>query len=99
MSQSMIDRLRDRSYGSKAKDPLCEEAADEIARLLVVLSCYAQSSAAAAKEIAQLRLSLEKLEDKCAEYRATVASFKARVTELEHRIQGQLSDDKVRVAE
>lgn len=29
----LVDRLRDRSYMSKAKDPLCEEAADEIERL------------------------------------------------------------------
>ena len=29
----IVNRLRDRSYMSKAKDPLCEEAADEIERL------------------------------------------------------------------
>jgi peptidoglycan hydrolase CwlO-like protein len=29
----LVNRLRDRSYASKAKDRLCEEAADEIERL------------------------------------------------------------------
>ena len=34
MSQpDIVTRLRDRSYSSKAKDPLCEEAANEIERL------------------------------------------------------------------
>jgi hypothetical protein len=29
----IVNRLLDRSYSGKAKDPLCEEAADEISRL------------------------------------------------------------------
>jgi hypothetical protein len=30
---SIVDRLRDRAYSTKAGDPLCEEAAREIDRL------------------------------------------------------------------
>jgi hypothetical protein len=29
----IVNELRDRSYATKAKDPLCERAADEIERL------------------------------------------------------------------
>jgi hypothetical protein len=30
---TIVDRLRDRAYGTKAGDPLCEEAANDITRL------------------------------------------------------------------
>jgi hypothetical protein len=34
MFNSLVDRLRDRSFSFKGKDPLMEEAADEIERLV-----------------------------------------------------------------
>jgi hypothetical protein len=35
----IVDRLRDRSFSTKARDPLCEEAAAEIERLRNGATC------------------------------------------------------------
>ena len=42
----IVDHLRERSYGTKAKDPLCEEAANEIVMLRGMLEQAAQRLAA-----------------------------------------------------
>jgi hypothetical protein len=42
----IVDRLRERSYGTKAKDPLCEVAANEIVMLREMLEKAAQRLAA-----------------------------------------------------
>ena len=49
----LVQRLRDRAYGSKIPDPLVEEAADEIERLR---PAYATAVQRLASEIARLRL-------------------------------------------
>ena len=55
----LVQRLRDRAYGSKIPDPLVEEAADEIERLR---SAYATAVQRLASEIARLRLTDEERE-------------------------------------
>jgi hypothetical protein len=59
MRTAIVDELRDRSFSSKSRDPLCERAADEIERLLVVIDSYVLSSKAASEELQQLREQLK----------------------------------------
>lgn len=51
----LVTALRDRAYSFKSRDELCEAAADEIERLLTVIDSYCHSSAAACREINQLK--------------------------------------------
>ena len=96
--REIVDRLRSRAYSFKAPDKLSEEAAAEIERLVVCIECYAKSSAAAAKEINELRASLAAIEDRCAEYRAQHAGLKTRLAELEHLTERLQVEGNVRVA-
>ena len=59
MQGDLVQRLRDRAYGSKIPDPLVEEAADEIERLR---PAYATAVQRLASEIARLRLTDEERE-------------------------------------
>lgn len=54
-SGSLVDRLRDRAYSTYRKDPLCEEAAAEIERLLLELSVQKACTVAGREEIERLR--------------------------------------------
>ena len=56
MQGDLVQRLRDRAYGSKIPDPLVEEAADEIERLR---PAYATAVQRLASEITRLRLTDE----------------------------------------
>jgi chromosome segregation ATPase len=59
----LTDSLRDRAYSFKAIDKLCDEAADEIERLVTVCETYAHSSAGACREIASLKEAIRRLAD------------------------------------
>jgi hypothetical protein len=47
----IIDRLRDRAYSTYRKDPLCEEAADEIANLRLELRVLRAAMVKAQEEL------------------------------------------------
>lgn len=74
----IVNELRDRSYATKAKDPLCERAADEIERLRGYRD-EAESAASIAGLVAdRLRLTAEEraaIEEACDEGRWYPADY------------------------
>jgi len=66
----IIDRLRDRAYSTYRKDPLCEEAADEIANLRLELRILRIAMGKAQEELSLADVVMEseppkKCQDNC----------------------------------